>query len=381
MKMIFKFVFPLAIILTATFTTQAQDDLYGDKRPPKEKETKTKIEKNRPSYAKPAYTSKTPVSSNVVWNDPVSSEEAILFFCRKFEGNKLPIALFKNNELIGELQRDNQFNYKVLTEGTYTIKAFADGITRQQSLTIQKGQKYFFEVSMMNPGLIKEVTEDYALAYFRPSSIKRLIENTEKPVEKKARPTATGFLISPEGYIVTNYQAIDSAKAIYVKGFRDNMEVKLPAEFLLGDRANNLALLKVKDSISVSELPYGFKNALLEIGDTVLIYGYSNNAIKIVPSVIISRSGFHGDINSYQISSEINQEYNGAPVFDTKGNVVGIVNSKSGTINFSGAVKSRVLFNLLEESGRTKLPSEKILTDFPEKMNSNSSDILLIETE
>ncbi len=71
--------------------------------------------------------------------------------------------------------------------------------------------------------------------------------------------------------------------------------------------------------------------------------------IKLTNGIISSKSGFQGDVTSYQISAPIQPGNSGGPLFDSNGNVVGIVNAKlTGAENASYAIKSSYLMNLID---------------------------------
>ena len=70
--------------------------------------------------------------------------------------------------------------------------------------------------------------------------------------------------------------------------------------------------------------------------------------IKLTNGIISSRTGFQGDITSYQISAPVQPGNSGGPVFDSQGNIIGIINAKHlGAENASYAVKASYLTNLI----------------------------------
>ena len=65
-------------------------------------------------------------------------------------------------------------------------------------------------------------------------------------------------------------------------------------------------------------------------------------------SIVSSRSGYQGDITTYQISAPLQPGNSGGPMFDKKGNVVGIINAGiPGAENVGYAIKSSYLYNLV----------------------------------
>ena len=64
---------------------------------------------------------------------------------------------------------------------------------------------------------------------------------------------------------------------------------------------------------------------------------------------ISSKSGFKGDITTYQITAPVQSGNSGAPLFDKEGILIGIVNAKhTDADNVGYAIKTTYLFNLIE---------------------------------
>jgi S1-C subfamily serine protease len=75
--------------------------------------------------------------------------------------------------------------------------------------------------------------------------------------------------------------------------------------------------------------------------------------IKLTTGVISSKSGFQGDMSQYQVSAPVQPGNSGGPLFDSKGNLIGIISSKHSKAENAGyAVKASYLKNLVE--GRSK---------------------------
>jgi S1-C subfamily serine protease len=71
--------------------------------------------------------------------------------------------------------------------------------------------------------------------------------------------------------------------------------------------------------------------------------------VKLTNGIISSKTGFQGDVTSYQISVPIQPGNSGGPLFDENGNIVGIINAKHAQAeNASYAVKTTYLTNLIE---------------------------------
>ena len=168
--------------------------------------------------------------------------------------------------------------------------------------------------------------------------------------------TGTGFALT-NNYIVTNNHVIDGAKSISIQGINGDFSHKYNAEVVATDKINDLALLKVSGAnISTSNIPYAVKTNTAEVGEEIFVLGYPltstmGEEIKLTTGVISSKTGFQGDVSIYQISAPIQPGNSGGPLFDSKGNVVGIVSAKhTGAENVGYAIKTSYLRNLMESA-------------------------------
>lgn len=166
--------------------------------------------------------------------------------------------------------------------------------------------------------------------------------------------SGSGFAISSDGYIATCYHVIAGAKAIRIKGVNGNFESALKAKIVATDEKNDLALLKIDDAW-FSQLPYSFATALSDVGENIFVLGYPQTQhlgeeLKLTTGVISSRSGYRGDVTTYQISAQALPGNSGCPLFDDNGMVIGVVNAKYIEPNVSYAVKLTYLKTLIENS-------------------------------
>lgn len=176
--------------------------------------------------------------------------------------------------------------------------------------------------------------------------------------------SGTGFSISPNGYVVTNNHVIAGASHITVRGINGDFNTVYKAKVLVKDDNNDLAILQVDDIRfkNISAPPFVFKSSGTDVGENVFVLGYPmrstmGDEIKITNGIISSKTGFQGDITSYQVSAPVQPGNSGGPLFDNKGNLIGIVNAKhKGAENASYAIKVNYLINLLDA-----LPSAPIL--------------------
>lgn len=105
--------------------------------------------------------------------------------------------------------------------------------------------------------------------------------------------------------------------------------------------------------------------------------------IKLTNGIISSRTGFQGDVTTYQISASAQPGNSGGPLLDEDGNVIGIVSSKHmGAENATYAIKSNYLNNLIEILDVSlKLPTSNLLKGekLSEQVNRVKDFVYIIE--
>ncbi len=194
------------------------------------------------------------------------------------------------------------------------------------------------------------------------------------PANENKLVSGTGFAISSTGIIVTNYHVIDGAKSVKVRGVNSEFAKTLNAKIVIADKNNDLALIQIDDAsfTSIGKIPYTIKTTLSGVGENIFVLGYPLRAtmgdeIKLTNGIISSKTGFQGDITSYQISAPIQPGNSGGPLFDSQGSLIGIVNAKHrGAENASYAIKASYLINLIELLPTSlTLVTENTLTNMP----------------
>ena len=134
----------------------------------------------------------------------------------------------------------------------------------------------------------------------------------------------SGFVIDPDGYIVTNNHVVANAEEITVI-FSDNTH--LPATLVGRDSKIDLALLKVKPAKKLVAVPFGDSDAL-HLGDWLIAIGNPFGLGGSVSTGVVSAKGRNinaGPFDDFiQTDAAINRGNSGGPLFNTKGEVVGI---------------------------------------------------------
>lgn len=162
----------------------------------------------------------------------------------------------------------------------------------------------------------------------------RDIEENPEPVDENS--LGSGFIISPDGYILTCAHVIENAREIQVR-LTDRRE--LSARLVGSDRRSDVALLKI-EAASLPTVIIGDASRL-QVGEWVLAIGSPFGFDSSATAGIVSAKGRtlpnENYISFIQTDVPINPGNSGGPLFNLKGEVVG-VNSQiySGTGSFTG---------------------------------------------
>jgi TPR repeat protein len=191
-------------------------------------------------------------------------------------------------------------------------------------------------------------------------------------VDSNPAASATGFLITEDGFLVTNEHVVRDASQIRLVTSTGS----IPARVMKVDKPNDLALLKAEGRFS--PLPIASSRAV-KLGGTVATVGFPNIGLqgfapKLARGEIASLSGVQDDARYFQISLPVQPGNSGGALVDERGNVVGVVSAKlnagaalatSGALpeNVNYAVKSSFLLSFLESvpdvSAKLKAPNTK----------------------
>jgi serine protease Do len=169
---------------------------------------------------------------------------------------------------------------------------------------------------------------------------------------KDARSLGSGFIISADGYVLTNHHVVKDASEIVVK-LNDRRE--LVAKLIGSDARTDVALLKI-DARDLPVVTIGAADKL-QVGEWVLAIGSPFGFEQSVTAGIVSAKGRSLPGGNYvpfiQTDVAINPGNSGGPLFNTEGKVVGI-NSQiysrtGGSMGLSFAIPMDVVMNIVEQ--------------------------------
>lgn len=178
--------------------------------------------------------------------------------------------------------------------------------------------------------------------------------------QRQSSALGSGFVISADGYIVTNNHVIDKADEIEVEFFSGE---KLKATLVGTDPKTDIALLKVEAEKDLPFVPFGDSD-VARVGDWVMAVGNPLGQGFSVSVGIVSQRGreLAGAYDDFiQTDAAINKGNSGGPLFNTSGEVIGvntaILSPSGGSIGIGFSMASNVVTRVvdqLQEFGETR---------------------------
>ena len=177
---------------------------------------------------------------------------------------------------------------------------------------------------------------------------------------RRSQALGSGFVISEDGFIVTNNHVIEGADEILIE-FRSGEE--LAAELIGRDPNTDIALLKVQADAALPHVPFGDSEAM-RVGDWVMAMGNPlGQGFSVSVGVVSARErALSGTYDDYiQTDAAINRGNSGGPLFNMNGEVIGvntaILSPTGGSIGIGFAMSASVVTSVvdqLREFGETR---------------------------
>ena len=216
--------------------------------------------------------------------------------------------------------------------------------------------------------------------------------NTNSKEDYDIRASGSGLIFASSGYIVTNNHVVQDANKIIVEMISGGTSQSYNATIVQKDADNDLAIIKINDEAfkPLDPLSFSFKESgSVEVGASVFTIGFPmalggmGKEAKFTDGKISSKTGYNNAINTYQTSIPVQPGNSGSPLFNDKGQLIGVINSKiSGADNVSYAIKLSYLKNLIELLPETvELPNNQSLNNLTteEKVKKLSKYVVLIK--
>ena len=197
-------------------------------------------------------------------------------------------------------------------------------------------------VHVKNTSIVKD-SDSWALQFFYGDDSRKKIG------------TGSGVIISPDGYIITNYHVIENSTEVIVTT-NDNREYE--AEIIGFDEVNDIAVLKIDTDSNLDYIFFGDSDSTL-IGEWVLAVGNPYNLNSTVTAGIISSKS--RDLNEFdqknqsfiQTDAAVNFGNSGGALVNIQGELIGIntliQSMTGGYVGYSFAVPSNTVRKIFED--------------------------------
>ncbi|OGP53917.1 MAG: hypothetical protein A2Y65_01705 [Deltaproteobacteria bacterium RBG_13_52_11] len=207
-------------------------------------------------------------------------------------------------------------------------KEVAQGVTGLPSLTELAKELKPTVVNISTTKVVRSPLDDFFQGFrdspdfFGDDFFKRFFGDQRREFRQKS--LGSGFIIDKEGYILTNHHVVEKAEEIKVK-LSDKKEYG--AQVIGTDPKTDLALIKIKATGDLPVVHMGDSDKL-EVGEWVVAIGNPFGLEQTVTTGIISAKGRVIGAGPYddflQTDASINPGNSGGPLFNLKGEVVGI---------------------------------------------------------
>ena len=175
----------------------------------------------------------------------------------------------------------------------------------------------------------------------------------DRPHERRSTAVGSGFIIDAEGLVVTNHHVVEGADEIEVV-FDDG--TRIPATLKGRDKKTDLALLEIRTDKPLPYVAFGDSDAA-RVGDWVIAIGNPFGLGGTTTSGIISARGRDiqfGPLDDFiQIDAPINRGNSGGPLFNTKGEVIGVNSAihspNGGNVGIGFAIPSSMAANVIAQ--------------------------------
>jgi serine protease Do len=183
--------------------------------------------------------------------------------------------------------------------------------------------------------------------------IDKINANQPAPGPGPGNMSGTGFAITNDGYIATNYHVAKEADSLYIQTHDGSYHKAFIVAF---DDKTDVAILQVQDKnfrFSKTDVPYTFATSKVGLGARVFTLGFPGDEIVYSEGYISSKNGLHGDSAQYRLELPAAPGQSGAPIVDANGDILGLVTSKeTATEGTTYAVSSKAVLQLVHSMAK-----------------------------
>lgn len=212
-------------------------------------------------------------------------------------------------------------------------------------------------------------------AAFKPQRTFKALASNPLGMDAAPKTSGTGFFISEDGYLITNYHVVEENGSYVVKTKTGSFQAKV----VRTDVTNDLALLKVSGTFKPLRLG---NSREAKLGQSVFTIGFPNIDLqgvqpKLTRGDINSLAGIKDDPRFFQVSVPVQPGNSGGPLVDLHGNVLGVVSLRLGdlrTLKISGAIPQNVNYALKSSLVRSFLEGSPELAESLRSSGKTTND-------
>ena len=208
-------------------------------------------------------------------------------------------------------------------------------------------------VNISTTQTVRTTTNQFPFQFPPGSPFGEMFKDFNRPTERKASSLGSGFIIKEDGIVITNNHVIANAEDILIRVG----DKEYSAEVIGADPYMDLAVLKMKTKDKFKTVSFG-DSSKARVGDWVVAIGNPFGLGGTVTSGIISARNRQIGLTRYedfiQTDASINQGNSGGPLFNLKGEVIGvntaiIAPGQSGSIGIGFAIPANAASNVIDQ--------------------------------
>jgi S1-C subfamily serine protease len=305
-----------------------------------------------------------------------------------------------NQNLHENVPIEELLHESMVTSGSAPARGLSEALTKAIN-NLDSFPSFLITVSALfsNPNLdIRQLQQraDFVAEKKRQQQAQAEKEPPPSPPKKQTPQSGTGsgFFVSKLGHVITNAHVVKGCKKLTVG---DNANKQVPAELINTDSSNDLALLKLStlemasaesksliQKLSIAVVPLASKGLLrsedVRLGEKILVAGYPfgdafSSSIKVTTGVVSSTRGVGDDSGQFQLDAAVQPGNSGGPIYDSGGNIVGVVISQLNKKTFGGLVEN-VNFGIKASTVRQFLVSSGLSSKKAEQTDEKSTEQL-----
>jgi serine protease Do len=232
-------------------------------------------------------------------------------------------------------------------------ESFAELTAQLQPAVVNISTRQRVEVQSSNP---------FSGTPFEGLFNRRRGQQEQEPQFREGQSLGSGFIISADGYVVTNNHVVSPSGRATVEEITVTMPdgTEYAAELVGNDVESDLAVLKIARSESFPFVRFG-DSSQARPGDWVVAignpFGLGGTVTSGIVSAVLRNTGMGGAYDRYiQTDAAINRGNSGGPLFDMQGNVIGINNAifspTGGSVGIGFAIPAEIAAPIVEQLRR-----------------------------